>query len=163
MTAVNGELKPDIAQDIIKVSLITWRGDIATGFIRGYKMRKGAIASSNAWEVYGIVVIGTNDEDMSAAVNRITSLGGGIAVYVDGEIKAELPLPLGGLITSMPLEETARRLDLIQEKAKELGIEYGDLPRTMAVLTSGAIPFLRICEEGLIDVKNNKILSLIVS
>jgi adenine deaminase len=163
MTAVNRELKPDLSQDIVKLSLITWRGDIYNCFIRGYKLKKGAIASSNAWEVFGIVVIGTNDEEMAAAVNRLTSLGGGIIVYADGEIKAELPLPLGGLITPMPLEETTERLDYIQEKSRELGIEYSDLPRTMAVLTSGAIPFLRISEEGLIDIKNNIIVSLIVN
>jgi adenine deaminase len=162
MQAVHGEIKADTSQDIVKLSLITWRGDIANCFVRGFKLKKGAIASSNAWEVFGILVIGTNDEDMAIAVNRLTSFGGGIVVYADDEVKAELPLPLGGLITSMPLEETADRLDNIQEKAGELGIEYSDLPRTMAVLTSGAIPFLRISEEGLFDIKNNQTVNLIV-
>ena len=160
MQAVNGEINADTSQDIAKLSLITWRGDISNCFIRGFKLKKGAIASSNAWEVFGIVVIGTNDEDMAIAVNRLTSFGGGIIVYADKEIKAELPLPLGGLITPMPLEETSDRLNHIQEQAEELGIEFSDLPRTMAVLTSGAIPFLRISEEGLFDIKNNKTVSL---
>lgn len=160
MTPENGELKSDVARDILKLSLITWRGDISNCFIRGFKLKKGAIASSNAWEVFGILVIGTDDEEMAIAVNRLTELGGGIIVYADGEIKAELALPIGGLITSIPIEQAAKKLNLIQHEAKELGIEFTDLPRTMAVISSGAIPFIRISENGLFDIKNNKTLSL---
>ena len=162
MTPQNNELKADPENDILKVSLINCEGRIFTGFIRGLGMENGALATNQCWENVGIVVVGTNEEDMSLAVNRLLKLVGGIALYVNGELQAELPLPIGGLIPDIPVEEVAERLKAIQEKAEELGFRYTDAALTLATLTSPAIPFFRISEDGLMDMKKGQVVELIM-
>ena len=162
MTPQNNELKADPDNDILKVSLINCEGRFFTGFIRGWGMKSGALATNQCWESVGISVIGTNEEDMSLAVNRLLKLGGGITLYVNGERQAELPLPLGGLMPDLPVEEAAERLKAIQEKAEQLGFRYTDAVLTLATLTSPAIPFFRISEDGLVDMKKGEVVGLIV-
>lgn len=162
MFPIDGELKTDVEQDLLKVSLITWEGKIFTGFIRGLGMT-GALATSYAWEAFGIVVVAANEEDMARAVNRVSELGGGIALYADGRFLAEIPLPIGGMMSNLPIEQIARRLGDIQSKAKRLGFRFGDPLLTLSTLTTPAIPFLRISEEGLVDLKKGQLVDLIVS
>lgn len=163
MSPQDGELKADPEGDLLKVSLITWDGSLFTGLIRGFGIKAGALATSTSWETFGITVIGANEEDMAWVVNRASKLGGGIVLYANGQLQAEIPLPIGGVISNLPIQEIARRLEVIQEKAKELGFRFADAPLTLATLTSPAIPFLRISEDGLVDVREGQFLDLIVS
>ena len=158
----NGQIKADPERDLLKVSLVNWKGRIFTGLIRGLGMREGALATSAAWENAGVVVVGVNEEDMARAVNRVFELGGGIVLVARGQPLAELPLPIGGMIADLPIEEVARRLREIQEKARELGFRFPDAPLTLATLPSPAIPFLRISEEGLVDLKKGEIVGIMV-
>ncbi|MGD8986355.1 MAG: adenine deaminase C-terminal domain-containing protein [Desulfobacteraceae bacterium] len=159
----DGELRADPENDLLKVSHISCDGRIFTGFVKGHGFGSGAMATSCVWETFGITVVGANEGDMALAVNRISELGGGVVLYVDGQMQAELPLPIGGLMTSLSMEETAQRLDAIQEKAEALGFPYPNAALTLATLTTPAIPFLRISEDGLVDVRSGQVVELLVS
>lgn len=158
----DGELRVDPENDLLKVSHISCDGRIFTGFIKGHGFGAGALATSGVWETFGITVVGANEEDMAFAVNRIYELGGGVVLYVDGQMQAELPLPIGGLMTSLSMEEIAQRLNAIQGKAEALGFPYPDAALTLATLTSPAIPFLRMSEDGLVDVRSGRVVELLV-
>ena len=160
-----GWLEADVSQDLLKVTAIdrfAKQGKMFTGFIKGFKMTKGAFASTATWDLPGIVVVGTNNRDMAQAVNRVFELQGGTVICADGEIVAELPLPIGGMVSDLPMEVIADQMAEIQQKAKELSIPFSDAHLTLTTLTTAAIPFLRICEAGLVDIRENKIVSLIL-
>jgi adenine deaminase len=165
LSTSNGLLKTDVSNDILKVAAIDRNiepGKMAVGFVRGFKIRNGAFASSVAWDTTDIIVVGTNEEDMVAAVNRIVDLGGGIVVCVDGQVEAELPLPIGGVLSEESVEVLAQKENAIQQKMANLGCPFRDAHLSLIILTSPAIPFLRICEDGLIDTKRMERLDLII-
>jgi len=162
----DGELKPDIDQDILKVSAIDRThqpGKIFNGLIKGFGLKSGAMACSAAWDASDIVAVGVNDEDLAAAVNRIRTLQGGAVVCERGEILVELPLPIFGIMSDLPIEDIARKLKQIRKTAAALGVPHPDPLLTLITLTGAAIPYLRICEEGLVNLKDGLTRPLIVS
>ena len=163
---INSEIRSDTNRDIVKVAAIDVRyspGKIFVGLIRGFRLSTGAIASSSAWDTSDIIVVGENDKDMAGAVNRIYTLQGGAVVYSRGKILAEIPLPVFGIIADMPIKMLAKRMEDITRVIKDLGFPYENPLLTLVTLTGAAIPFLRICEEGLVNLKDGKTLGLIVS
>ena len=161
LPADDGEIKADPGKDILKASLISCEGNMFTGLIRGQGIRAGAVGTSGAWETFSTVVVGANEADMAMAVNRIFEMGGGIVVCSEGKVDAELALPVAGLMSNQRIEEIAERLNDIQAKAKTLGFRFTDIALTLAVLTSAAIPFLRLSEDGLVDSKTGKVVDLV--
>jgi adenine deaminase len=162
---IEGEIKPDADKDILKVAAIDRSnvpGKIFVGLVRGLCLNKGAIACSSAWDTSDIIVAGANEEDMATAVNRISALQGGAVLCVEGKIIEEIPLPIFGLMTDTPMEPLVIKSRNIIAIAKDLGFPFDDPLLTIATLTGAAIPFIRICEEGLVDIKEGKILDLIV-
>lgn len=162
LPAPQGELKADPDKDLVKVSVISCEGRQFTGLLRGLGFRAGAMATSGAWETFSIVVVGADEADMAVAVNRIFETGGGIAVCSEGKISAELALPVAGLLSRLRIEEIVERLDRIQQRARALGFRFADAALTLAVLTTAAIPFLRLSEEGLVDLKTGRVVDLVV-
>jgi len=163
LPAHDGELKADPRHDILKVSVISCEGNRFTGLIRGQGFRTGAMAMSGAWETFATVVVGAAEADMALAVNRVFEMGGGIVVCSQGKVEAELALPVAGMMSNQRIEEIAERLNQIQAKARALGFRFADAALTLAVLTTGAIPFLRLCEEGLVDSKTGRVVDLVLS
>jgi adenine deaminase len=162
----DGEIKSDLDQDILKVAAIDRThlpGKIFVGLVKGFCMKNGAIATSGAWDTTDIIVIGANDDDMALAVNRIYDMQGGAVVCAAGKIMAELPLPILGIMSDIPLVRLTQELEKIKTAATGLGIPFQDPLTTLAVLTTAAIPYLRICEEGLVNLKDGKSLGLLVS
>jgi len=160
-----GELKSDIDQDVIKAAAIDRThnpGKMMVGLIKGFGLKSGAMACSAAWDTSDIIVAGTNDADMAAAVNRIHALQGGAVVCENEKILAELPLPVFGIMSDLPIETIAGRLQEIKKSISQLGVAFPDPFLTLITLTGAAIPYLRICEEGLVNLKNGKILEVIV-
>jgi adenine deaminase len=162
---IEGEIRSDVHRDILKVAAIDRRyasGKMFVGLIRGFQLNAGAIACSAAWDTFDIIVVGENDTDMAGAVNRIYELQGGAVVYAKGRILAEIPLPLFGVMTDMPIEMLAKRMEEIKKITKDLGFPFNDPLLTLVTLTGAAIPFLRICEEGLVNLKDGMTVGLIV-
>ncbi|MFH1974175.1 MAG: adenine deaminase C-terminal domain-containing protein [Pseudomonadota bacterium] len=165
LPVVDGKINPDSRLDIIKVAAIDRSnnpGKIFTGLLKGFGMKSGAIASSAAWDSSDIIVAGANDADMACAVNRIKALQGGCVVCDREKILAELPLPLFGIISDTPVEVLARQMDEVNKAASGLGISFPDPMLTLMTLTGAAIPYLRICEEGLFNLKEGKPAGLFV-
>ncbi len=162
----DGKLSVDTNKDIIKIAAIdrTHRpGKLFVGLIQGFGLKSGAIASSAAWDSSDIVVVGVDDADMAFAVNRIRNLQGGTVVCDNGKILSELPLPVFGLMSDLPLETIDQRFKDVANTAKNLGIPFPEPILSLITLTGAAIPYLRICEEGLVNLKDGKNVNLFVT
>jgi len=163
MPVVDGELRSNPEGNIIKVAAIDRRhtpGKRFVGFIRGYGMQAGAMAASGAWDTSDIIVVGADDSDMADAVNRIRQTQGGIVAVKNGQILTELPLPIFGVMSDLPMREIAERTRQLKAVGAELGITFPDPALTLLTLTGAAIPYLRICEEGYVDLKDGRTLGL---
>ena len=165
MPVIDGRISPDLTRDIIKIAAIdrTHRpGKQFTGLIKGFGIKTGAMACSAAWDSTAIIVVGTTDNDMSVAVNRIRQLKGGTVVVRDGQILAEMALPIFGIMSPLSIREIAAATDKLSSAATGIGIPFRDPMLSLATLTGAAIPFLRVCEEGLVSLKNGRRVDLIV-
>ena len=165
MPVSGGQLKPDTSKDILKVAAIerSYRtGKSFVGLIRGIGLKHGAIATSSVWDCGDIIVVGAEETDMAQAVNRVKELGGGIVVCAGNRILAEISLPVAGVISTQPMETVASKFHDIQEAATNLGCNLPDIRITLAILTTPAIPFLRVCEHGLVNLRDNRFVDLIV-
>jgi adenine deaminase len=165
MPVTEGLIKVDVSRDILKVAAIDryWRpGKFALGLIRGFGLKRGAMATSVTWDCSDIIVVGANEPDMARAVNRIKELKGGIVIYAGGEVLTELPLPVAGLFSEESMEAIANKLDDIQHIAEELGTRLPDIRLSLEILATPFIPFLRICEQGLFDLRQNKLVNFFV-
>lgn len=159
MPVVEGQVRSDPAQDIVKVAAIDRRyspGKTAVGFIRGFGLREGAFATSAAWDTTDIVVVGATDTDIAAAVQRIQQLQGGFVVCKEGKVLAELALPVMGLMAQEPAEIVREKMEAVTAAVRALGSHLSDPMLTLTTLTTAAIPYLRICEEGLFDLKSGR-------
>jgi adenine deaminase len=155
----DGQIMAESTNDIIKIAAIDRKnteGKIFTGFIKGFGMKAGAMASSAAWDTTCIIVIGADESDMALAVNRIRELKGGTVVCRNGNITAELLHPIFGLMTDIPIEQLAEKITAVKQAVRENGVCFPDPILTMVTLTGAAIPFLRICEEGLVNLKDGQ-------
>lgn len=155
---VNGELKASRETNLAKIAAVDRTHDPGksfTGLIKGF-MTSGAMACSAAWDTSCIIVVGVNGSDMALAVNRIHDLQGGIVLCENGKIRHELALPVFGIMSELPVEEMASHMEKFKTIAEELGVDFPDPVLTLTTLTGAAIPYLRICEQGLVNLKEGR-------
>ena len=156
----------DVDRDILKLAVIERHlrtGHIGLGFISGIGMTKGAIASSVSHDSHNLIVIGAEEKDMAIAANRIRTMGGGLIVVDDGEILAEMPLPVAGLMSQLPAAEAAGQNEAIRRAVYSLGVPENIEPfMTMAFVSLPVIPSLKMTTRGLVDVGKQEIVSLFV-
>lgn len=160
-----GKIRCDPDQDILKVAAVDRRfvpGKTFVGLVRGFGLKAGALAASSSWDTSDIIVVGANESDMADAVNRIHTLQGGVVLCAGGKVLAEIPLPIFGLMSDAPLQDLAKSIEAMSSHAKALGFSFADPHRTVIPLTGAAIPFIRISEQGLVDIKTGKTVPLIV-
>jgi adenine deaminase len=160
-----GMIKADTERDLLKVSCVDFQanqGKQFVGLVKGFKMKRGALASSMAWDLTNIIAVGADESDMALAMNRVIEMQGGAVVCADGRVLAEIYLPIGGCLSEAPIEELIRQSEDFQQAAAGLGSPFPNTHLTLTTLTSPAIPFLRICEEGLFDVRTNSRVELIL-
>lgn len=158
----DGFVIPDEQQDVAKIAVVDRYGRgkyIGLGFVKGFGLKKGAIASSVSHDSHNCVCIGINDKDMLTAIKRIGKMQGGFVV-VDGDVKAELPLPVAGLISDLRYEEVVKRLTKVNESVKSLGVEMEYPFTSLSFLTLPVIPELKITDFGLVDVSKMELVSL---
>ena len=159
----DGEAVADAHRDLAKIAVIERHlgtGRIGLGFVRGFGLERGALGSTVAHDAHNIVVVGMNDADMARAVGRLAELGGGIVAVENGEVLAELPLPVGGLLSDLPLTEVVERSSACTEAAELLGCRGSTPFLTMAFLALSVIPSLKITDQGLVDVDRFELVSL---
>jgi adenine deaminase len=151
----NGERGVDLGQDVVKVSVVARHGvnhNRATAFVKGFGMKRGAIASSVGHDSHNLCVVGVNEADMAAAVNRLHEIEGGFAVARDGKVVAEIPLPVAGLMSLMSFEDVRKALIPLRAAARGLGVTLSEPFLQVAFLPLPVIPHLKITDMGLVDV-----------
>jgi adenine deaminase len=153
----------DPERDLAKIAVVERHlgtGRIGAGFVRGFGLMRGALGSTVAHDAHNIVVVGVDDADMAAAVNRLAELGGGIVAIEDGKVLAELPLPVGGLMSDAPLAEVVERSSACSAAAERLGCTGSTPFLTMSFLALSVIPRLKITDRGLVDVDRFELVPL---
>ncbi len=145
----------DTERDILKLAVIERHhrtGHIGLGYVRGIGLKKGAVASSIAHDNHNLIVVGTNERDMAAAANHVLSIGGGVVSVCDGEILADVPLPLGGLMGDLPAAEMAEKNRMLRASAFRLGVPADqETYMGLSFLSLVVIPHLKLTPQGLFD------------
>jgi adenine deaminase len=161
----DGNAVADTSRDILKIAVVerhTGSGNVGKGFVRGFGLKRGAIASSVAHDSHNIIVVGTNDDDMNAAIRTVVKMGGGLAAVYDKKVCADLALPIAGLMSLEPISTVRDRIDRLIRAARELGATLHDPFMTLSFLALPVIPELKITDKGLVDVARFRIVSLFV-
>ena len=158
----DGDKVPDIARDLIRISVIERHGvngNIASGFVHGFGLKSGAIASTVAHDHHNIVTVGVNYDDIALAVNRLSEIEGGFVIVDKGAILKEIALPIAGLMSMDPFEIVQQELKELREVARSLGVTLEEPFLQLSFLALPVIPTLKITDRGLIDVNKFEIVS----
>ena len=135
-------------------------GAVGKGFVRGVGLREGAIASSVAHDHHNLIVIGADDASMMTAARRVGALHGGMVVASGGRVRAEVALPIGGLMSAEPVETVSRQVETAVAAARALGSSLHDPFMAMSFLALEVIPSLKLTDKGLVDVGRRAIVPL---
>jgi adenine deaminase len=160
----DGYAAADPERDLAKMAVVERHhetGRIGIGFVRGFGLRRGALASSHAHDAHNLVVVGVDDADMAAAVNHLRAIGGGQVAVADGEVLADVPCPIGGLLSDLPVEEVAAAVRRMDEAAHGvLGATLSAPVMTMSFMALSVVPELKLTDRGLVDVHRFELVPL---
>jgi adenine deaminase len=151
----HGAVVPDIEEDVLKLVVVERHkatGNIGLGMVKGFGLKRGALASSIAHDSHNIVSVGTNDSDIFSAIKEVEKMYGGLVVCADGKILAALPLPIAGLLSPEPLKTVVDKFEQTEKAAASLG---NPPPAPFAILSFVALPVipeLRLSDMGIVDV-----------
>ena len=162
---VSGEIIADTSRDILKMVVVERHratGNVGVGFVRGFKLKRGAIGSTVAHDAHNVIVAGTNDADILCVIQELEKLRGGQVAVVDGKVKAELPLPIAGLVTDQPLAKAMKLIDDLNAAARAMGCDLAAPFMALSFLALSPIPALKLTDQGLIDATKLKKISLFV-
>ncbi len=160
---VDGELVPDIFRDLLKLVVVERHhasGRVGLALVKGFGLKKGAIASTVAHDAHNLVIAGTNDADILRAIEAINAIGGGFALVVDGQVRASVPLPVGGLVSPLPVDQLVSQLQALDAAAAALGCTLEHPFMTLSFLSLSVIPALKLTDQGLIDVAAAQVVPL---
>lgn len=161
----DGRLVADPARDLVKIAVVERHnatGRVGVGFATNVGLKRGAFASTVAHDAHNVVVLGVDDADMTRCVRRLAEIGGGVVVVEGGEVKGELPLPVGGLMSDAPLPEVHRRLADMEQTLRDIGVAWDAPFMCLSFLTLSVIPELKITDRGLVDVGRSQLVPLVV-
>lgn len=159
----DGKIVADPEGDLLKLAVVERHkatGNLGLGLVSGFGLRQGAMGSSVAHDSHNLVIVGTNDEDMHCVLNRIVELQGGLVVAVHGQVIAELPLPIAGLLSNLSAPEVVEKMDKLYDAARELGTGLEDPFTALSFLALPVIPELKLTDKGLVDVNKFEFTSL---
>lgn len=155
IASTDGDRRPDASHDLARISVIERHGkngNIANGFVRGFGMRSGAIGSTVCHDHHNIALVGMDYDDMTLAARRLAEIGGGFVVVENGKVKAELALPIAGLMSNQPFERVHDALITLRRAARDLGVVLHEPFLQLAFLALPVIPHLKITDRGMVDV-----------
>jgi adenine deaminase len=158
-----GLIQNDVNADILKLSVVERygkTGGTGTAFVRGFKLRSGALASSVSHDHHNIVCVGTNDEDMSLAVNTVAGMHGGFTAAEKGTVIGKLALPVCGLMSTEPVDKVIAAAEKINAAARSLGCEMDAPFMTLSFISLPTVPDLGLTDMGLVDVMEHRIIDL---
>lgn len=159
----DGQIVADPDRDLLKLAVIERHhasGRIGLGLVKGFGLKKGALASSVAHDAHNIVIAGVSESDILRAASALEEMGGGFACVVDGVVRASVPLPIGGLISPLPASELVQQLYQLDATAAELGCTLEHPCMTLSFLALSVIPSLKLTDRGLVDVERFTLLPL---
>ncbi len=155
----------NVEEDVLKMLVIERHkasGNIGKGFVKGFGLKSGAIASTVAHDSHNMIVIGTNDDDMLKAIKELVKSQGGKVIVKDGEVVAKLELPIAGLMSEQPSDEVIRQAKELKQGEKVIGCSLDEPFMTMAFLSLSVIPELKLTDKGLMDVMNGNFTNLFI-
>lgn len=162
----DGEIVADTARDILKMVVVERHratGNLGVGFVRGFKLKRGAIGSTVAHDAHNVIVAGTNDADILRVIQELEKMQGGQVAVVDGKVTAEFPLPIAGLVTDQPLAKAMKLIDDLNAAAHAMGCDLAAPFMTLSFLALSPIPSLKLTDQGLIDATRLKKTGLFVT
>jgi adenine deaminase len=149
-----GQVVPDAERDILKLVVVERHhatGNVGVGFVRGFKLKAGALGSTVAHDAHNVVVVGASDDDIAQAIDELVKMQGGQVAVSNGKVRAELALPIAGLVSDRPLQEVIGRTADLNTAARTMGCELAAPFMTLSFLSLSPIPELRLTDQGLID------------
>jgi adenine deaminase len=161
----SGQIVSDVEEDILKLVVVERHratGNVGLGFVRGFKLREGALASTVAHDAHNVVAVGVTDRDIARAIDELEAMRGGLVAVSGGRILASLPLPIAGLVSDRPLEEVIRLCDALNASARGMGCKLAAPFMTLSFLSLSPIPALKLTDQGLIDSTRLRLTSLLV-
>ncbi|HEM61218.1 MAG TPA: adenine deaminase, partial [Chloroflexi bacterium] len=161
----DGLVRASAADDLAKIASVERHratGKMGLGFVRGFGLRSGAVASTVAHDSHNLLIVGTNDEDMAFAGNLLAEAGGGMVAVLDGQALALVSLPIAGLMSEQPVEVVDEEVQRLAAAWRELGCNLESPFMTMSILALPVIPELRITNRGLVDTVNFTPVELLV-
>ena len=161
----DGFLQADLSQDVLKVAVFERHhhtGTVGRGFVKGFGIKKGALAQTVAHDAHNLLVVGTNDSDMTIAANALIECGGGMIAVADGKILGHVPLPIAGLMSDEPLEIMSKRVEGLEKAWKEVGCLLPSPFMTMALIPLACLPETRLTNRGLVDCRTFEFIDLII-
>jgi adenine deaminase len=164
-TIRDGLAVADAGRDLLKMAVIERHGvngNVGKGFIKNIGLKAGALASSVAHDHHNLVVVGADDASMMTAARAVEAMGGGLAVAHGEAVLAQLALPIAGLMSDQPIEQTRRGFDQVLAAAHTLGSELHDPFMAMSFMALEVIPHLKLTDVGLVDVDRFEVVSLFV-
>ncbi len=163
-SVANGYLEKDLSADIIPVSVIN-RYDSSIkgkGFITGTGINEGAFATTLIWDTGNILTIGSSEDDMATAVNRLIDLQGGTVIVKDGKVIFEFPMPVFGTMPTGSIDEIAGKTQEMVRSIRRIGVTLERPFLTLQTIPFSGLPFLRITDKGLADIKNRRLVPLFI-
>jgi len=160
--ATSGYLEKDLASDIVPIAIIH-RSDkkkMGKGFVRGTNIKEGAFATTVVWDTCNILVVGSSERDMMIATNRLIAIQGGVVVVKNGKVIYEFPMPVYGTIPPYSMEEVKDKTKQLDESVKEIGSTIDRPFLTLQTIPFTGLPFLRITDRGIADIKTKKMVPI---
>ena len=162
---VDGLAVADPARDLLKMAVIERHrgtGNVGLGFVRGLGLKRGALAGSVGHDAHNLIVAGCDDTSMLTAARAVGDLRGGLVAATGEEVLAEVPLPIGGLMSDQPVEIVRQQMDRLVAVARSLGSSLHDPFMTLGFLALEVIPSLKLTDQGLVDVEKFDFVPLFV-
>ncbi len=163
LPVATGEIGNDLAKDILKLAIVERygkTGGVGFGFVQGFHLQEGALATSMSHDHHNIVCVGTNDADMACAVNAIHALQGGMVVAKGGQVIGKMELPIGGLMSEKPAKVVIKELAEVNAAAQQLGCQLSAPFMTLCFISLPSVPKLGMTDMGLVDVLEHKLIEL---
>lgn len=161
----DGKVQADASQDILKAFVFERHHETGTrgfGFLKGFGIKEGALAQTVSHDAHNLLVVGTNDDDMLLAANRLIEIGGGMIAVQNGKILGEVPLPIAGLMSDKPLDEMVAAVSNLEKAWQDMGCSLPSPFMTMSIIPLACLPELRLTNRGLVDCRTFKFVSPIV-
>lgn len=165
LPVVDGRLESDLEQDVLKTFVFERHHETGTcgyGFVKGFGIKRGAMASTVAHDAHNLLVVGTNDEDMALAASTLAACGGGMVVVADGEVLGLVELPIAGLMDALPAEAMSEKVHRLEKTWAEIGCTMPSPFMTMALIPLACLPELRLTNRGLVDCTKFEFADLVV-